>query len=141
MIQNENNELISTRIVTRWRMSIDYGKLNQATRKDHFPLPFADQMLEGLAGQAYYCFLDGYSNYSQIIVDPLEPKKIAFTCPLGIFAHRKMSFGMFNAPSTFQRCMLSIFSDLIEKSIVVFMDDFSIFDSSFDDCLETSMWY
>ena len=61
VVQNERNDLIPTRTVTGWRMCIDYHKLNEATRKDHFPLPFMDQMLERLAGQAYYCFLDGYS--------------------------------------------------------------------------------
>jgi len=58
------NELIPTRTVTGWRMCIDYRRLNQATRKDHFPLPFMDQMLERLSGQAYYCFLDSYSGYA-----------------------------------------------------------------------------
>jgi len=136
VIHNEKNELIPTRTVTGWRMCIDYRKLNQATRKDHFPLPFMDQMLERLAGKAYYCFLDGYSGYNQIVVDPEDQEKTAFTCPFGVFAYRKMSFGLCNAPATFQRCMLVIFSDLIEKCIEVFMDDFSVFGSTFDDCLE-----
>ena len=61
VVENENNELIPTRTVTGWRVCIDYRKLNDATRKDYFPLPFIDQMLERLAGHAYYCFLDGYS--------------------------------------------------------------------------------
>jgi len=61
VVKNEKNELIPTRTVTGWRMCIDYRKLNTATRKDHFPLPFMDQMLERLSGQAFYCFLDGYS--------------------------------------------------------------------------------
>ena len=64
VIHNEKNELIRTRTVTGWRMCIDYRKLNQAIRKDHFPLPFMDQMLERLAGKAYYCFLDGYLGYN-----------------------------------------------------------------------------
>ena len=68
VICNDKNELIPTRIVTGWRMCIDSRKLNQATRKDHFPLPFMDQMLERLAGQSFYCFLDGYSGYNQIAV-------------------------------------------------------------------------
>ena len=136
VIHNEKNELIPTRTITGWRMCIDYRKLNQATRKDHFPLPFMDQMLERLAGKAYYCFLDGYSGYNQIVVDPEDQEKTAFTCPFGVFAYRKMSFGLCNAPATFQRCMLAIFSDLIEKCIEVFMDDFSVFGSTFDDCLE-----
>jgi len=84
VIHNEKNELIPTRTVTGWRMCIDYRKLNQATRKDHFPLSFMDQMLERLAGKAYYCFLDGYSGYNQITVDPQDQEKTAFTCPFGI---------------------------------------------------------
>ncbi|GKC53940.1 reverse transcriptase domain-containing protein [Tanacetum coccineum] len=63
VVENEDNELIPTRLVTGWRVCIDYRKLNDATRKDHFPLPFMDQMLERLAGNEYYCFLDGFSGY------------------------------------------------------------------------------
>ncbi|GKE81015.1 hypothetical protein Tco_1551015 [Tanacetum coccineum] len=65
VVENEQNELIPTRLVTGWRVCIDYRKLNEATRKDHFPLPFMDQMLERLAGNEYYCFLDGFSGYFQ----------------------------------------------------------------------------
>ncbi|GJV13579.1 hypothetical protein Tco_1355120 [Tanacetum coccineum] len=68
VVKNEENELIPTRLVTGWRVCIDYRKLNDATRKDHFPLPFMDQMLERLAGNEYYCFLDGFSGYFQIHV-------------------------------------------------------------------------
>jgi len=132
---HERNELIPTRTVTGWRMCIDYRKLNQATRKDHFPLPFMDQMLEKLAGKAYYCSLDGYSGYNQIVVNPKDQKKTAFTCPFDIFAYRKMPFGLCNALATFQRCMLSIFADMTEESIEVFMDDFSVFGATFDSCL------
>ena len=137
VVRNNKDELIPTRTVTGWRMCIDYRKLNQATRKDHFPLPFMDQMLERLAGQAYYCFLDGYSGYNQIIVDPEDQEKMTFTCLFGVFAYKRMSFGLCNAPATFQRCMLAIFSDLVEKCIEVFMDDFSVFGVSFDNCLES----
>jgi len=136
VIHNEKNELIPTRTVTGWRMCIDYRKLNQATRKDHFPLPFMDQMLERLAGKTYYYFLDGYSGYNQITVDPQDQEKTAFTCPFGVFAYRKMPFELCNALATFQRCMLAIFSDLVENCIEVFMDDFSVFGSSFQSCLE-----
>ncbi|XP_072073985.1 uncharacterized protein [Arachis hypogaea] len=135
VVTNEKNELIPTRTVTGWRMCIDYRKLNEATRKDHFPLPFMDQMLERLAGHAYYCFLDGYSGYNQIVVDPRDQEKTSFTCPYGVFAYRRMPFGLCNAPATFQRCMLSIFSNMIEKFIEVFMDDFSVFGDSFPSCL------
>src|ERR1051325_8756333 len=117
-------------------MCIDYRRLNKATRKDHFPLPFMDQMLERLAGQQYYCFLDGYSGYNQILVNSEDHEKTDFTCPFGIFAYRRMNFGLCNVPTTFQRCMQVIFADLIENAIEVFMDDFFIFGASFDLCLE-----
>jgi len=135
VVKNEKNELIPKRTVTGWWMCIDYRRLNQATRKYHFPLPFMDQMLERLSGQVYYCFLDGYSGYNQITVNPEDHEKTAFTCPFEIFAYRRMPFGLCNAPATFQRCMQAIFSDLIEKSIEVFMDDFFVFESSYDVCL------
>lgn len=66
VVKNESNELIPTRVTTGWRVCIDYRKLNAVTRKDHFPLPFMDQILERIAGHEYYCFLDGYSGYNQI---------------------------------------------------------------------------
>jgi hypothetical protein len=135
VITNDKNELIPSRTVTGWRMCIDYRRLNKATRKDHFPLPFMDQMLERLSGQKFYCFLDGYSGYNQISVNPEDQEKTAFTCPFGVFAYRRMPFGLCNAPATFQRCMQAIFSDLIEKCIEVFMDDFSVFGPSFQHCL------
>ena len=81
---------------------MDYKKLNKATRKDHFPLPFIDQMLDRLAGKKYYCFLDGYSGYNQIVIALEEQEKTTFTCPYGTFDFRRMCFGLCNAPTTFQ---------------------------------------
>nr|GFB73515.1 reverse transcriptase domain-containing protein [Tanacetum cinerariifolium] len=72
VVENEKNELIPNRLVMGWRVRIDYRKLNEATRKDHFPLPFMDQMLERFAGNRYYCFLDGFSGYFQIPIDPKD---------------------------------------------------------------------
>ena len=136
VVKNEANELVPTRIQNGWRVCIDYRKLNASTRKDHFPLPFIDQMLERLAGRTHYCFLDGYSGYNQIVIAPEDQEKTTFTCPFGTFAYRRMPFGLCNAPATFQRCMVSIFSDLIENIIEVFMDDFTVYGNSFDECLE-----
>ncbi|GJT71605.1 reverse transcriptase domain-containing protein [Tanacetum coccineum] len=131
VVENDENELIPTRLVTGWRVCIDYQKLNEATRKDHFPLPFMDQMLERLAGNEYYCFLDGFSGYFQIPIDPHDQEKTTFTCPYGTFAYRRMPFGLCNTPGTFQRCMMAIFHDMIKKTMEVFMDDFSVFGNSF----------
>ena len=100
VIRNEKNELIPTRIVTGWRVCIDYIKLNTATRKDHFPLPFVDQMLDRLAGHPYFCFLDGYSGYNQISIATEDQEKTTFTCPFGTFAFRRMPFGLCNAHGT-----------------------------------------
>ncbi|GJX96277.1 reverse transcriptase domain-containing protein [Tanacetum coccineum] len=135
VVENDENELIPTRLVTGWRVCIDYRKLNEATRKDHFPLPFMDQMLERLAGNEYYCFLDGFSGYFQIPIDPHDQEKTTFTCPYRTFAYRRMPFGLCNAPGMFQRCMMAIFHDMIEKTMEVFMDDFSVFGNSFENCL------
>ncbi|GJV72982.1 reverse transcriptase domain-containing protein [Tanacetum coccineum] len=135
VVSNEENELIPTRLVTGWRVCIDYRKLNEATRKDHFPLPFMDQMIERLAGNEFYCFLDGFSGYFQIPIDPQDQEKTTFTCPYGTFAYRRMPFGLCNAPDTFQQCMMAIFHDMIKNTMEVFMDDFSVFGDSFDACL------
>nr|GEW16642.1 reverse transcriptase domain-containing protein [Tanacetum cinerariifolium] len=105
VVENEDNELIPTRLVMGWRVCVNYRKLNEATRKDHFPLPFMDQMLERLAGNQYYCFLDGFSGYFQIPIDPKDQEKTIFTCPYGTFAYRRMPFGLCNAPGTFQSCL------------------------------------
>nr|GFA77515.1 reverse transcriptase domain-containing protein [Tanacetum cinerariifolium] len=88
------NELIPTRLVTRWRVCIDYRKLNEATRKDHFLLPFMDQMLERLAGNEFYYFLDGFFGYFQIAIDPRDQENTTFTCPYGTFAYQRMPFGL-----------------------------------------------
>ena len=136
VIRNEKNELIPIRTVTGWRVCIDYRKLNTATRKDHFPLPFIDQMLDRLAGHPHFYFLDGYSGYNQIAIAPEDQEKTTFTYPYGTFAFRRMPFGLCNAPTTFQRCMMSMFSDLVEEVMEIFMDDFTVHGSSFDQCLK-----
>nr|GEW28923.1 reverse transcriptase domain-containing protein [Tanacetum cinerariifolium] len=103
IVENEKNELIPTHLVTGWRVCIDYRKLNEVTHKDHFPLPFMDQMLERLAWNEYYCFLDGFSGYFQIPINPRDQEKTTFTFLYGTFAYRRMPFGLCNALGMFQR--------------------------------------
>ena len=136
MVENEHNELIPTRVTIGWKVCIDYRKLNAGTRKDHFPLPFVDQMLERVAGHGFYYFLDGYSGYNQIEIALEDQEKTTFTCPFGTFGFRKIPFGLCNAPGTFQLCMMGIFSDMIEHILEIFMDDFSVFRDSYMECLE-----
>ena len=135
VMKNDEAELIPTRLTTGWRVCIDFRKLNAVTKKDHFPLPFLDQVLERVAGHDYYCFLDGYSGYFQIAIALEDQEKTTFTCPFGTYAYRRMPFGLCNAPATFQRCMLSIFSDMVERIMEVFMDDLTVYGKTFDDCL------
>ncbi|KAL6347342.1 hypothetical protein AAG906_016799 [Vitis piasezkii] len=98
VVQNEKGEEIATRLTL-----------------DHFPLPFIDQVLERVSSHPFYCFLDGYSGYFQIEIDVEDQEKTTFTCPFGTYAYRRMPFGLCNALATFQRCMLSIFSDMVER--------------------------
>ncbi|GJX38554.1 RNA-directed DNA polymerase [Tanacetum coccineum] len=94
VVKNEKDELIPQQTVTEWRVCIDYRKLNNATQKDHFLLPFIDQMIERLVGHEYYCFLDAFSGYFQIPIAPEDHEKTTFTCPYGTFAYKRMPFGL-----------------------------------------------
>ncbi|KAL6317889.1 hypothetical protein AAG906_030796 [Vitis piasezkii] len=116
VVKGENGDEVSTRLTTSWRVCIDYRKLNTVTRKDHFSLPFMDQVLERVFGHPFYCFLDGYSGYFQIEIDA-------------------DSFWIMQRSATFQRCMLSIFNDMVERIMEVFMDDITVYGTSFEDCL------
>lgn len=89
-----------------------------------------------LSSHAYYCFLDRYLGYNQIAIASKDQEKTTFTCPYGTFTYKRMPFGLCNAPTTFQRCIMSIFSDMVEKYIEICMDDFLVFGSSFDKCLD-----
>jgi hypothetical protein len=135
VVKNEKNDLIPQITVTVWWMCINYRKLNKATKKDHFPLPFIDEMLERLANHAYFCFLDGYSGFMQIPIHPDAQHKTTFTCPYGTFSYRMMPFGLCNALASFQHCMMVVFSEFIEEIVEVFKDDFSVYGKTFVDCL------
>ena len=93
VVPNDKDELIPQRIITSYRMVIDFRKLNKATKKDHCPLPFSDQMLERLSKHTHFCFLYGYSGFSQTPVSKEDQEKTTFTCPFGTFAYRRMPFG------------------------------------------------
>ena len=135
VMTNEKGEEIQKRLPTKWRVCINYRKLNSAIKKDHFPLPFIDQILDRLAGSSYFCFLNGYSGYNQTAIHPNDQEKTTFTCPFGTFAFRCMPFKLCNAHATFQRCMTAIFFDFLGDSIEVFMDDFAVFENDFESCL------
>ncbi|GJY12692.1 reverse transcriptase domain-containing protein [Tanacetum coccineum] len=137
VIENDDNELIPTRLITGWRVCIDYRKLNDVTRKDHFPLRFMDQMLERLAGNEYYYFLDGFSGYFQIPIDPKDQEKTPYLPLRRFWLPTHGPFVAYcNAPrARFHKVHDGLFHDMIEETMEVFMDDFSVFGDSFSLCL------
>jgi len=135
LIKNDKDEVIPTRIQSRWRVCHYYRKLFSTTRKNHFPLPFLGQMLKRLVGLSI-AFLMGIPAIHKFPL-PLKTKIRLFTFSFSTYAFRTMSFGLCNASTTFQRCMISIFSNLVEQCLDIFMDDFSVYVDSFEDCLIT----
>ncbi|XP_017624648.1 uncharacterized protein LOC108468268 [Gossypium arboreum] len=125
VVSNDKYELISTHISMGWRVCMDYRKLNVATRNDHFPLSFINQMLDRIAKRAYYYFVDDYSGYNQSTIALEDQEKKTFTYPFCTFVFRHMRFGLCSTPAIFQRCMMAIFSGMI---------DFSIYGNDFDHC-------
>jgi len=94
-------------------------------------------MLERLAKNSYFCYLDGYLDFFQISIHPSDQEKTTLTCPYGTYAYRRMPFRLCNALTTFQRCMMAIFFDFIKDVMEVFMDDFSMCGTTYDHCLKT----
>jgi hypothetical protein len=119
----------------KWHICVDYRELNKATQKDHFHFPFIDQVLDTLAENKFFSFLDGFSGYNQIQIAPEDQDKTTFTCPWGTFSYRVLHFGLCNTPTTFQRAILSIFNDLINEGPEVYMDDFTLYGDDFDQAL------
>ena len=115
---------------------MDYRELNKETQKDNFPLPFIDQVLDTLSGKNFFSFLDGFSGYNQIQIAPKDQDKTTFTCPWGTFAYRVLPFGLCNAPTTFQRAVIGIFSELVNESMEIFMDDFTPYGKYFEEALK-----
>nr|XP_016444209.1 PREDICTED: uncharacterized protein LOC107769503 [Nicotiana tabacum] len=133
VVKNEKNELISTRTVTGWRICMDYRKLNLATKKDHFPLPFIDHMLDRLVGRSHFSFWMGTRGIIRFLLPRrIERKRRALALMVSMpFGECRLAYAV---PTTFQRCMIAIFIDMVEDIMEVFMDDFSVVGNSFDDC-------
>jgi hypothetical protein len=136
-----DNEWVSPLVIVlkknrKWRVCVDYRDLNKVTQKIHFLLPFIDQVLHSLVGKKFFSFLDGFSGYNQIKIAPQDQDKTTFTSPWGTFSYRVLPFGLCNAPTTFQRAVIGIFSDMINDSMEIFMDDFTPYGVSFEESLQ-----
>ena len=114
----------------KWWICVDYTNLNKATQKDYFPLLFIDQVLDTLFGKKFFSFLDGFSGYNQIQISLKDQDKTTFICPWGTFSYRVLPFGLCNAPTTFQRAILSIFAELVHDLVEIYMDDFTPYGSN-----------
>lgn len=102
---------------------------------DHFLLHFIDQVLNGLAGNFFFSFLDGFSRYNQTQISSEDKDKTTITCPYGTFAYQVLPFGLCNAPATFQTMVFSIFSKLVHDVVEIYMDDFTPYASEFEKAL------
>jgi hypothetical protein len=109
------------------RICVDFRRLNNVTRKDYFPLPFTNAILDGVAGYEYYSFLDGFSGYNQIMIALGCRAYMTFTTDWGTFAYNVMPFGLCNAPATFQRVMTIAFQEYLRKFMEIFLDDFCVY--------------
>ena len=132
IIQVHNTEWVSPVVIVpkkggKWRVCVNYRALNQVTKKDRQPLPHIDELLDDVAGHAFYTFCDGYSGYHQVKIHKDDILKTTFTTPWGTFAYLRMPFGLCNAGGTFQRVQMKIFGPYIGRFIRVYLDDFAVF--------------
>ena len=118
-----------------WRLCVDYRALNMGTIKSMYPLPRIDDLFQQLHGAKFFSKLDFTSGYWQIEVDPADRHKTAFTTRYGLFEWRVMPMGLTSAPGTFQRAMNHLFHDLLDKGVVVYLDDVLIYSRTLEEHL------
>ena len=131
------------------RVCQDFRKLNASKKKDYFPIPFTDIILDHVSGHECYSFLDGFSGYNQVFIRPEDQLKTTLTTEWGTFAFNRMPFGLCNAPGTLQHLMMDIFQDFLRHFLKVFIDDFAVFSKrrnhleslkkTFERCRETNL--
>jgi hypothetical protein len=117
------------------RIFVDYRELNKATQKNHFPSPFINEVLDTLSGKKYFSFLDGFNGNNQIKISPKDQNKMNFTFPWGTFSYHVLPFGICNAPATFQWEILCVFTDLVNDSVKIYMDDFTPYGTEFEEAI------
>ena len=109
------------------RICIDFRNLNRASLKDNYPIPAMEQILQSVSGSTTLSLLDGFSGYNQVLVSKEDRLKTTFRTKWGTYAYDKMPFGLINAGATFQRAMDIAFRGLLNRSIVVYLDDITVY--------------
>ena len=139
----DNSEWVSPIVIVlkkngEIRVCVDYRKLNVATKKNHFPLPFIDIVLDKVASQQLYSFLDGFSGYNQVNIHPYDQSKTNFVTKWGTYAYRVMPFGLYNARATFQWVVTQALQDFLRDFMEIFLDDFCVdsWERNHLDCLQ-----
>ncbi|MCO5557472.1 hypothetical protein L7F22_011037 [Adiantum nelumboides] len=124
----EHSEWVSPIVIVpkkngKLRVCVDLKKVNAATRRDHYPLPYLEHVLKRVAGKEAYSFLDKYSDYNQITIALEDQAKTAFIIEFGVFAFHVMAFGLTNAPATFQQLIYTTFKEYLREFYETFLDD------------------
>ena len=114
---------------------MDFINLNKCSRKDNYPLPKMEHILQKVSGSSVMSFIDGFSGYNHIVVHSDDREKTAFTTPWGTFMYEKMPFGLMNVGASFQRAMDIAFVGEKDKFVLIYLDDITVFSSSHEDHL------
>ena len=117
-VRNKNGEI---------RLCVDFRNLNKVSEKDNYLVPPMEKILQPVSGSEMFSLLDGFSGYNQVLVSKTDQLKTTFRTPWGTYAYRKMPFGLINAGATFQRAMDIAFKGLIGQSVIIYLDDVTIF--------------
>lgn len=107
----------------KWRMCVDFTDVNKACPKDCYPLPHIDQLVDATAGHALVNFMDAYSGYNQIRMDPTKEDKTAFYTHNLVYCYRVMPFGLKNAGSMYQKLVNHIFKHQLGRNVEAYVDD------------------
>jgi hypothetical protein len=127
LVINKNGEI---------RLNVDFRNLNKCSRKDNYPLPKMEHILQNIFGASVMSFIDGFLGYNQIEFHPNDKDKTAFTTPWGTFMYEKISFGLMNMGATFQRAMDIAFMGAKDKFVLIYLDDITVFSYNHEDHLQ-----